>query len=70
MAESSSGEPWTLAQLRELPLAERCLCSRCHEVVEAATVCLDKYQFAECARLINDFLWDEYADWFIEVSST
>jgi valyl-tRNA synthetase len=34
------------------------------------TYALETYAFSEAGRLIYEFLWDEYADWYIEISKT
>jgi valyl-tRNA synthetase len=31
---------------------------------------LEGYNFGDAGRQIYEFLWDEYADWYIEVSKT
>jgi valyl-tRNA synthetase len=31
---------------------------------------LEAYNFGDAGRQIYEFLWDEYADWYIEVSKT
>ncbi len=51
-----------------LPLPERFIVSRCHSVVHAVTVALEELRFAEAGSLVHDFLWDEFADWYIEAS--
>jgi valyl-tRNA synthetase len=61
-------EPLSAASLQSLPLAERYICSRCHEVVQDVSLSLDKFHFSEAGRVIYDFLWDEFADWYIEVT--
>jgi len=70
LAIEATGLPMSEAELASIPLAERYIISRCHEVVHAVTVSLEKYQFAECGKIIQEFLWDEFADWYIEISKT
>ena len=43
---------------------------KCHALVEEVTHDLEAYQLGEAGRKIYDFLWDDYADWYIEVSKT
>ena len=31
---------------------------------------LEGYDFGDAGRLIYEFLWDEYADWYIEMSKS
>jgi valyl-tRNA synthetase len=60
----------TLEEIQQLPLAERYIVSKCHELVESVTDALEAYSFGDAGRQIQEFLWDEYADWYIEVSKT
>jgi valyl-tRNA synthetase len=49
-------------------LADRWIRSRLAQVVTTATDLLDGYQFGEAGRLVCDFFWSEFADWYVEVS--
>ena len=60
----------TKEDIDKLPLAERYIVSRCHELVMTVTKSLEDYNFGDAGRQIQEFLWDEYADWFIEISKT
>ena len=62
--------PMSRADLDALPLAERYIVSRCHELVMKVTQALEDYDFGDAGRQIYEFLWDEYADWYIEISKT
>jgi len=53
-----------------LPLPERYIVSRVHQVAQAVTEGLELYNFGEPGKLIYEFLWDEFADWYIEASKT
>jgi valyl-tRNA synthetase len=60
-----SGGPETWPRLR---LEDRWILSRHHRAVGEATRLLDSYQFGEAGKQIYEFLWNEFADWFIEAS--
>ena len=60
----------TAAGLATLPLPERWVVSRLHQVVERVTRCQSEFDFGEAGRELNDFFWADYADWFIEASKT
>ena len=60
----------TLAEIQALPLAERYIVSRCHDLVSKVTEALEAYSFGDAGRQIYEFLWDEFADWYIEISKT
>jgi valyl-tRNA synthetase len=51
-----------------LELADRWILSRLHQLIEEVTHLFDSFQFGEAGRQINDFLWGEYCDWYIEAS--
>jgi valyl-tRNA synthetase len=57
------------AQVAEAPetLADRWIQSRLQRLTAAVTRLIDEYQFGEAGRQIYDFLWGEYADWYIEI---
>lgn len=49
-------------------LADRWIRSRLSQVVSTVTALLDGYQFGEAGRLVYDFFWNEFADWYVEIS--
>lgn len=38
--------------------------------MDAVSAALDKYDFAEAGRLVYDFFWGDFADWYIEAAKT
>ena len=60
--------PMSAAELEALPLPERWVISRCHQLVDKVTSQLLAYDFGPAGQSIYAFLWDEYADWYIEIS--
>jgi len=63
--EIPPGEPETWPQLR---LEDRWILSRHNRTIGETTRLLDSHQFGEAGRQIYEFLWNEFADWFIEAS--
>ncbi len=61
-------ESMRMVELEKLPLAERFIVSRCHALAESVTNELERYSMGDAGRLILEFLWDEFADWYIEAS--
>ncbi len=51
-----------------LSLEDRWIVSRLQTVIEEYTKLLDLYEFGAAARLLYHFVWDEYCDWYIELS--
>ncbi|CAA9564991.1 MAG: Valyl-tRNA synthetase [uncultured Thermomicrobiales bacterium] len=52
----------------DLALADRWILSRLDEVTRSSTRLLETYQFGEAGRQINDFIWTELCDWYIEAA--
>lgn len=52
----------------ELTLADRWILSRYQATVAAVTDNLEKFELGEAARLVYEFLWSEYCDWYIEMA--
>ena len=51
-----------------LELADRWILSRVNRVAKEATGLLNNYNFGEAMRTLHDFVWNEYCDWYIEIS--
>jgi valyl-tRNA synthetase len=49
-------------------LSDRWIVSRLNRLITEATQLFDSYQYSEAGRRINDFLWSEFCDWYIEAS--
>lgn len=60
----------TKEEIQSFPLAERHIISSLHVLINKVTDNLEVYNFSETGRLINDFLWYEFADWYVEISKT
>ncbi len=52
----------------ELDLPSRWILSRLNKLVALVQRLFDTYQYGEAGRQIDDFLWGEFADWYIEIS--
>ncbi|KAM3569768.1 hypothetical protein VYU27_008148, partial [Nannochloropsis oceanica] len=60
----------TRQEIEALPLPERYIISLAHELVSKVTSGLEDYDMGDAGQLVYQFLWDEYADWYIEASKT
>ena len=58
----------TLRRYGATTLPERWILSRHNRLVGDVTRLIEDYQFGEAGRLIHDFLWGEFCDWYIEIS--
>lgn len=62
--------PMEKEEFESLALPERYIISKCHQLVESVTNDIEKYQLGAAGSKIYEFLWDQYADWYIEISKT
>jgi valyl-tRNA synthetase len=62
--ESGQGT-WNLANQS---LIDKWIISRSNRVADQVTRLIDSYQFGEAGRQIQEFLWNEFCDWYIEMS--
>ncbi len=59
------GQP-TDGPYTDLSLPDRWILSRLNHLIAEVTQLFDYYQYGEAGRRINDFLWSEFCDWYIE----
>lgn len=52
----------------ELPMEDRWLLSRLATVTLEVSAALDGYRFADAARVLYDFAWDEFCSFYIEMA--
>ncbi len=57
---AATPESWTLAQ--------RWIRSRLQRTIDDATRLFETHQYGEAGRQTYEFLWSEYADWYIEIA--
>ncbi len=61
--------PFTTASDRAgLTLADRWILARLDQTIADATRLLDRYEFGQAGTLTSEFLWGDYADWYIEAA--
>ncbi len=51
-----------------LNLPERWIRSRLNRTIADATRLIDDFQFGEAGRIIYEFFWGDYCDWYLEMS--
>ncbi len=51
----------------EYSLADRWIMSRYQDVVKKVTDNMEKYELGEAARILYEFIWSEFCDWYIEL---
>lgn len=52
----------------DLLTADRWILHRYNETVKDVTRLFDQYEFGEAGRTLQHFIWDEFCDWYIELS--
>ncbi|GAV26373.1 valine--tRNA ligase [Carboxydothermus islandicus] len=52
----------------ELTLADRWILARLNAVISKVTSYLDEYELGEAARELYEFIWDEFCDWYVELT--
>lgn len=62
--------PMTQAEFETLSLPERYIVSECHSLVASVTADIEKYQLGAAGSKVYEFLWDKFADWYVEISKT
>ncbi len=60
--------PDGLPSANELDLPSRWIVSRLTRLTSSVQYLFDTFQYGEAGRQVYDFLWSEFADWYIEVS--
>lgn len=72
--DQSADQKITVGAIHELPpknqlnTADRWILSRINAVKEDVIKLIDEYNFAQAAKLLYDFFWDDFCDWYIEIS--
>lgn len=54
--------------LAHLNLADKWILSRLNKTIEQVTHFFDVYDFGEAGRALYTFIWDDFCDWYIEMS--
>jgi valyl-tRNA synthetase len=56
------------AQTPGLSLADRWILARLHQVTAECTRLMDAYEFGQAGILAHEFLWGDFADWYVEAA--
>ena len=66
LGKLAEGDPSSVTGHRSL--ADRWIISRLNTTIAEATRLFDAYQFGEAGRQAYEFLWGDFADWYIEAA--
>lgn len=61
-------EGFTDGKIENPNFADRWILSKTNEVITEVTKCLDEYDISKGARVLFDFFWSDFCDWYIELS--
>ena len=53
---------------QEFTLADKWILSRYNQTVKTVTENLENFELGEAGRLLYDFIWSEFCDWYIELA--
>lgn len=53
---------------KDQTVADKWILSRLQTTIEAVTRLFDKFEFGEAGRILYHFIWDDYCDWYIEMT--
>jgi valyl-tRNA synthetase len=70
LAGLATNGPMGKVEFDSLQLPERYIISKCHDLVASVTMDIENYQLGAAGSKVYEFLWDQFADWYIEISKT
>jgi len=70
LAELAVTGPITKEEFDLFSLPEKYIISKQHELIMSITQDIEKYQLGAAGSKLYEFLWDQYADWYVEISKT
>jgi valyl-tRNA synthetase len=67
--EEADAIPWDFKADNsfEYSLADWWIASRLYSTIEKLTTALDEYKLTEYSKIIYDFIWRDFCDWYIEI---
>ena len=67
---TGSGDPFEVNDGQSLPLHDRWILSRLNKTAAAVNRQLDSYDFHAAVQELYHFFWDDFCDWYIELSKS
>ncbi len=55
-------------EMLQMDLSDRWILSRTQKTIKEVTKLLENYYVGESAKVLYDFIWGEFCDWYIEIS--
>jgi valyl-tRNA synthetase len=69
-SEGASVDPSALDAFADAPLHDRWILSRLNRTSQSVRNALADYEFHEAVQTLYHFFWDDFCDWYIELSKT
>ncbi|MCA1605720.1 MAG: class I tRNA ligase family protein, partial [Acidobacteria bacterium] len=69
-SEDARVDPAALAVSADAPLHDRWILSRLNRTSQSVRNALSDYEFHEAVQTLYHFFWDDFCDWYIELSKT
>lgn len=63
-------EPKDIKDIKNLSIADKWIITRLNEAITTVTKNMDKYEVGLASAKLYDFIWNEFCDWYIELSKT
>jgi valyl-tRNA synthetase len=67
LEDFSSQDAVDIKNREQLELADRWILSRLNKTAAEVTANLESYELGEAARILYEFIWNEFCDWYIEM---
>ena len=64
----ADAKPAHMPDTSKFDLADKWIFDRLNQTVGEVTRLFDEYQFGEAGRLLYNFIWNDFCDWYIEMS--
>lgn len=61
-------DPAFVPDAKAFTLADKWILSRYNQTVADVTRNLERFELGEAARMVYEFIWDEFCDWYIELA--
>jgi len=62
--------PMSAEEFSKLAVPEKWIVTKCHKLIESCTSDIENYQLGQAGSKVYEFLRDDLADWYLEMSKT
>ncbi len=68
VARFTLSQPVSKGELQAKSLADKWILSRLNQLISVVTKNIEDFKFSEAGTALYDFLWHDFADWYLEIS--